>query len=120
VFANRDEVIKVLSEIDYVYNPNSSSLIVLEGFKNENLSQPEPFKRGFLSGFEKRWVLRQCLSKLEARKAKLLMFWYVQTMPKWQIAKAIGVSRSHLYRLRDKALEEVIRNSHQLMKSSHL
>jgi len=68
----------------------------------------DPFGRGFLTYFEERAELRARLARLDERSRRLLLLWYVERAPAPEIARTLGVSRVHCYRLRSQALRGLL------------
>jgi DNA-directed RNA polymerase specialized sigma subunit len=68
----------------------------------------EPFRRGFISNFEERAELSRRLDDLEERDRRLLMLWHMEGHPVARIARMLGISRVHCYRVQRRALEAML------------
>lgn len=71
----------------------------------------EPFGRGFLTGLDERSELARLLDALDPRERRLLVLWFVEGYPVSAIARALGISRVHCYRLKDRALRQMLEAS---------
>jgi DNA-directed RNA polymerase specialized sigma24 family protein len=69
-----------------------------------------PFRPGFLDGLETRAELNRLLTHLDERARLLLLLWFVHERPVTAIAKRLRISRMHCYRLRDRALQQMLEN----------
>jgi DNA-directed RNA polymerase specialized sigma24 family protein len=72
-----------------------------------------PFRPGFLDGLETRTELNRLLAHLDERARQLLLLWFVHERPVTVIADMLRISRMHCYRLRDRALQQMLENHHQ-------
>ncbi len=73
--------------------------------------EEEPFGPGFLTRFEERTEVDRLLQDLDPRDRQLLTLWYVEGHPVTTIARRLGISRVHCYRLRDRALRQMVEAS---------
>ncbi len=69
-----------------------------------------PFRSGFLDGLETRTELNRLLAHLDERARLLLLLWFVHERPVTAIADRLRISRMHCYRLRDRALQQMLEN----------
>lgn len=84
-------------------SPKSSSVI---GFGRGNIDiDADPFRRGFLAALETRTELLKRLATLDERERAVVTLWYVADLPVREICERMKLSRSHAYRIRDRALE---------------
>jgi DNA-directed RNA polymerase specialized sigma24 family protein len=99
------QVITALLRYQDVFDPRTSSILTVStgarGFGSE------PFCSGFISGLEERAELRRRLRSLDPRQRAVLYLWYVESYPVMKIARKLGISRVHCYRVRKRALEEM-------------
>jgi DNA-directed RNA polymerase specialized sigma subunit len=86
---------------DY-YDPRSSSVMIAS--KKTTDVDADPFRRGFLDSLDLRAGLLSRLSSLGERERAVLMLWYLEDQPVATICERMNLSRSHCYRLRDRAL----------------
>lgn len=105
MFRDRSEVVRELVRIVDVFDPATGSLLrVGQGGTH---GWGEPFRAGFITGWERREELLRRLRRLDARKQTILCYWYLGSLSAADIAKKVNVSRTHCYRLRNQALREL-------------
>jgi DNA-directed RNA polymerase specialized sigma24 family protein len=97
-----------LSRVRDDYGLRSRSVLSREGAWDPD---GEPFGHGFLTGFEERTEVTRLLETLDPRERRLLILWYMEGHPVAAIARSLGISRVHCYRLRDRALRRMIEAS---------
>lgn len=68
----------------------------------------DPFHPWLLAGLEERAELADRLRRIGPRERRLLFLWYVEGQPVSGIAKTLGISRVHCYRLRDRAFRAML------------
>jgi DNA-directed RNA polymerase specialized sigma24 family protein len=102
------DVIHALIRYEDVFDPRSGSLLIARS--GGDTFADEPFRGDLLTRIEERAELRRRLGALDARERELLCLWYVASWPVVRIARQIGVSRVHCYRLRNRALREMTRD----------
>ena len=68
----------------------------------------DPFHPWLLAGLEERAELADRLHRIGPRERRLLFLWYVEGQPVTAIAKTLGISRVHCYRLRDQAFKAML------------
>ena len=108
MFHNTGDLIAALREYGDVYDPKTSSVFEIARSRS---ADPEPFRYGFISGFEMRAEITRLLRVLDARSRTLLILWYHQGRPVAKIARLLNISRVHCYRLRDQALDKMLDES---------
>jgi DNA-directed RNA polymerase specialized sigma24 family protein len=91
----------------------SVSTSVLRLSRRGRRPQGGPFRPGFLDGLETRAELNRLLSHLDERARSLLLLWFVHDRPVTVIADMLRISRMHCYRLRDRALQQMLENHHR-------
>lgn len=106
MFKQVGDVVKALKAYRDYYDPRSSSVMVASNRSGD--VDADPFRRGFLDSIEARTELLCRLSTLEERERAVLMMWYVLDLPVKEVCDKLGLSRSHAYRLRDRALTELL------------
>lgn len=65
-------------------------------------------RAGVLDTLDERSELRRRVDRLEERERKLLFLWYVTELPVGEIARAVGVSRRHCFRVRSRAVDKIV------------
>lgn len=86
-----------------VFDPTTTSVILVSS------NQFDP-TRGVFRGLEGRLeereeLRRRMLERIAPRERKLLFLWYVADLRPAGVARALGISRMHCYRLRKVALD---------------
>lgn len=108
LFNDKAEIVTTLKQLEHFMLPKTSSLIVLAEGRDRYICDKEPFRKGFLDDLEKRHELARRLRKLDETKASLLFLWYVEAKSKIEIAHVMGLSRTHIYRLHNEAINDLI------------
>ncbi|GAC1413182.1 MAG: hypothetical protein NVSMB57_08710 [Actinomycetota bacterium] len=96
-------VVTALKTFRDYYSPRSSS-VMMTGNRNTDIDA-DPFRRGFLNALESRTELLKRLATLDERERAVVTLWYVADLPVREICERLALSRSHLYRIRDRALK---------------
>jgi DNA-directed RNA polymerase specialized sigma24 family protein len=100
--------VNALRRVPIGYGPRTGSVLSREGVHDPD---EDPFARGFLAGLEERTEIGRLMKLLDPRSRRLLGMWLVEGRPVTAIAKALGISRVHCYRLRDRALRRMLDES---------
>lgn len=96
-------VVAGLKTFQDFYGSRSSS--VLTPGKGSMDIDADPFRRGFLNALEHRTELLKRLATLDERERAVVTLWYVADLPVREICERLALSRSHFYRIRDRALK---------------
>ena len=102
-----EKVISGLKTLNDCYYLKSKSIV----YANHDMPDSkyrEPFRRGFLSEADKRFELVKRLNKLDDREKTTLLLFYTFSAPVDDIAKVVGVSWRHCYRIKKKGIENII------------
>lgn len=99
------EVVGALKAFGDFYHPKTNSILIASGSPRD--PHGDPFRRGFIDSLEIRTELLRRLATLEERDRNLVMLWYVSEVPVRDLCARMGVSRATLYRLRDRALQQM-------------
>jgi hypothetical protein len=103
VFETTGNVVWALKRYQDVFDPKSGSIIIPVKGRSEHTS--EPFKPGFLEGIDRRdELLYRMRTRLDNRERMLLVLWYIADLKPGEVARKLGISRMHTYRLKKKAL----------------
>ncbi|MHB8510951.1 MAG: sigma factor-like helix-turn-helix DNA-binding protein [Actinomycetota bacterium] len=103
MFDTVNGVVTALKTFKDFYGPKSSS-IMTPGHGSIDIDS-DPFRRGFLTALESRTELLKRLASLDERERAVVTLWYVADLPVREICDRLELSRSHLYRIRDRALK---------------
>src|SRR5207249_2393384 len=90
-------VIRALSAYMDVFDPRTGSLLIVGRSAGHVESEPV---RGLSARIEERAELVSRLQRLDLRKRNVLCLWYMTGLSAVEIARRVGVSRVHAYRLR--------------------
>ena len=99
------DVIHALMRFHDGLDPRTGSILFLGGTKT---FRSDPFHPGFLTGVEERGELLRRLRRIGSRERLLLFLWYVDGWSASDIAQHLGISRVHCYRLRNRALNDMV------------
>ena len=105
MFSTPSDIVRALRRYRDCYDPRTTSLMQFGGPSDPH---GEPFAKGFIGNFEERAELARRLESLEERNRKLLVMWHVEGHPVARIARILGISRVHCYRLQSSALEQMV------------
>jgi DNA-directed RNA polymerase specialized sigma24 family protein len=104
VFETPAEVISALKRYRDAFDPRTTSIIT--PFRNGHDPHAEPFRAGFLGSIQERdELLRRLTERIAVRERALLLLWYIADLPVARIARRLGISRIHCYRLRKQAID---------------
>ena len=107
MFETVGQVTRALKSFRDYYHPRSSGIITGATSKSRDIDA-DPFRHGFLDSIETRAELLRRLSALDERERSVLMLWYVMDQPVHEICDQLSLSRSHCYRVRDRALATMV------------
>lgn len=96
-------VVTALKNFRDYYAPRSSS-IMAPGLGTPDIDA-DPFRRGFLDALQIKAELSKRLASLDERERAVVMLWYVADLPVREVCERLSLSRSHAYRIRDRALK---------------
>ena len=102
MFGTVGDVVRGLRAFRDHYGARSSSVMHMTSTTTD--VDADPFRRGYLDSLTMRSQLLRRLSALDERERAVLLLWYVSDQPVRAICERLGLSRSHCYRLRDRAL----------------
>jgi DNA-directed RNA polymerase specialized sigma subunit len=105
-FTTEQQVIEALSMLPAHYDPRTSSLLRVPKTHGDPYSVL--FRPGFLASFEERAEVTKRLRLLDERARTLLVLWFVEGHPVAHIARWLGISRVHCYRLKRVALRAML------------
>jgi DNA-directed RNA polymerase specialized sigma24 family protein len=111
MFRDRQHLMAALESVQNLPGPTSASVVAVGRSRRD--PSGDPFHPGFLGGLEARTEVTRLLRGLDERSRRLLVLWFVQCSPVTEIARDLGISRVHCYRLRNKALDEMLRSGPQ-------
>lgn len=110
MFQTRQQVIAAIERVEQGYEPRTSSLLAID--RSPHDPDADPFHPGFLRALEGRREVIRLLRAIDPRSRTLLVLCFVEGRPMAEIARILGISRVHCYRLRSKALDEMLLASH--------
>ncbi|MCA1834367.1 MAG: DUF1492 domain-containing protein [Actinobacteria bacterium] len=106
MFETVGEVVGALKKFSDFYQPRTNSVLAMSG--NGRDPHADPFRGGFIDSLEVRTELLRRLASLDERDRTVVMLWYVSEEPVKEMTARLGISRATLYRLRDRALQEMV------------
>ena len=101
------DVIQAFERCRDFEEPRSGSIVHRISSSSKERSR-DPFHPSLLAGLEERAELADRLRRIGPRERRLLFLWYVEGRPVTAIAKTLGISRVHCYRLRDRAFQAML------------
>lgn len=107
VLASPRDVVRCLITYSDWWQPATSSILQVGAAKRVG-DQTDGMRAGLLETLDERSELRRRVERLEERERTLLFLWYVTELPVEQIARAVGVSRRHCFRVRSKAIHRIV------------
>ena len=105
-FTTQAQIIEALRLLSAHYDPRTSSLLRIQNKHRD--AHPMLFRPGFLSTLEERREVIRRLRLLDERGRTLLVLWFVEGRPVAHIARWLGISRVHCYRLKERALQAML------------
>lgn len=118
MFQTVGQVVKALKSFNDYYHPKATSVLIASTKTTD--VDADPFRRGFLDNLDIRTELLRRLSTLDERERSVLMLWYVLDQPVRAICEQLSLSRSHCYRLRDRALINMLEHAEELHRVAAL
>lgn len=106
MFEEPGDVIRALVRFADCYDPKTASLMLVGAATKD--PHGDPFGNGFIAHFDERAELLVRMQRVDERARTLLVMWYVQGRPVAHIARALGISRVHCYRVQRRALAAMI------------
>jgi len=106
MFDEPGDIIRALVRFADCYDPKSASLMLVGTVTKD--PHGDPFGGGFIANFDERAELLERMKRVDERARTLLVMWYVQARPVARIARALGISRVHCYRVQRRALAAMI------------
>jgi DNA-directed RNA polymerase specialized sigma24 family protein len=103
LFATPQGVAYALKRYRDVFDPKTTSVITVSSDRFD--PSRGPFGNGLLFRLDEREELRRRMTeRIKPRERQLLFLWYVADLPPSGVARSLGISRMHAYRLRKSAL----------------
>lgn len=102
----RDVVRCLVTYVDW-WQPATSSILQV-GAARRGGDRSDGMRAGVIDTLDERSELRRRVDRLEERERKLLFLWYVTETPVVEIAREVGVSRRHCFRLRSRTIAKIV------------
>jgi DNA-directed RNA polymerase specialized sigma24 family protein len=103
----RDALIRTLAELNDAPTTLHTGSVMAAGSNRDRHRAVDPYGFGVLGQFDRKADLSRRFRSLDHRSRLILFLWFVEDWPVTKISAALGVSRSHCYRLRDQALQRL-------------
>jgi DNA-directed RNA polymerase specialized sigma subunit len=107
VLASSRDVVRCLITYSDWWQPATTSILQV-GAARRAADRTDGMRAGVLETLDERTELRRRVDRLEDRERRLLFLWYVTELPVGEIARAVGLSRRHCFRVRSKALHKIV------------
>jgi DNA-directed RNA polymerase specialized sigma24 family protein len=101
-------VIRALLTYTDWWQPSTSSVIQVGAMRRAGKGFADGLPTGLISTMDVRAELGRRMSLLEDRDRTLLFLWYVRQLAVSDIAKEIGTSRRHCFRVRASAIRKLV------------
>ena len=102
-----NEVIRCLVTYTDWWQPATSSLIQVGAAARRGNGHTDGLQSGLLENLDKRTELCLRMQQISDRDRQILFLWYVEQLPVWDIARAVGISRRQCFRRRAQALRKI-------------
>ena len=106
VFPSTGAVAWALTTYTDWWQPVSGSVIEVGSSRRARRSDWVP--AGLLDAIAPRTELCRRMETLPQRERRVLFLWYVEQLPVEDVARSVGVSRRHCFRLRAEALRKLV------------
>jgi DNA-directed RNA polymerase specialized sigma subunit len=106
VLSSPREVVRCLITYTDWWQPSTTSILQV-GSARRDSGTPDGFRSDLLDHLDERTELCRRMALLAERERKLLYLWYMRDLPTREIARGVGVSRRHLFRLRAEAIRKL-------------
>ncbi len=100
-----DLVVRALVTYTDWWQPSSGSVLMIA---RRSGGGHEGFRSGLIESLDVRDELRRRVCLLPERDRQLLFLWYVAQASVQEIARAVGVSRRHCFRVRARAIRTIV------------
>ena len=108
VLRTPDEVVRALLTYTDWWQPNTTSVMQVGAMRRSGKGFTDGIPPGLLSTIDVRTELGRRMSLLGERARTVLFLWYVRQLAVSDIAKVIGTSRRHCFRLRASAVRTLV------------
>jgi hypothetical protein len=108
VLATPDAVVRALLTYTDWWQPTSTSVMQVGAMKRSGRGFTDGISPGLISTIDVRTELGRRMGLLKERDRTLLFLWYLQQLAVSDIARIIGTSRRHCFRLRASAIREIV------------
>jgi DNA-directed RNA polymerase specialized sigma24 family protein len=102
----RDVVRSLVTYSDW-WQPATASVLAVAGARRDS-DLGDGLRSGLVETLDERRELRRRVGLLGERDRKLLVLWYVVQLQAQDVAKELGVSRRHCFRLRAAAIRRIV------------
>jgi DNA-directed RNA polymerase specialized sigma24 family protein len=108
VLRTPDAVIRALLTYTDWWQPTTASVMQVGAMRRSGKGFADGLPAGLISTIDVRAELCRRMSLLNDRERTLLFLWYVRQLAVSDIAKAIGTSRRHCFRVRASAIRKLV------------
>jgi hypothetical protein len=108
VLRTPNEVVRALLTYTDWWQPNTTSVMQVGAMRRSGKGFTDGIPPGLISTIDVRTELGRRMSLLAERERTVLFHWYVRQLAVSDIAKLIGTSRRHCFRLRASAVRKLV------------
>jgi DNA-directed RNA polymerase specialized sigma subunit len=101
-------VVRALLTYTDWWQPSTTSVMQVGALRRTSNTSGDGLPSGLISTIHVRAELARRMILLEERDRTVLFLWYVQQLAASDIAKSVGVSRRHCFRLRAAAVKKLV------------
>jgi DNA-directed RNA polymerase specialized sigma subunit len=101
------EVVRSLVTYSDWWQPATASVLAVAGARRDS-DFGDGLRAGLVETLDERTELRRRVGLLKERDRTLLVLWYVVQLPAQDIARTLGISRRHCFRLRARAIRKIV------------
>jgi DNA-directed RNA polymerase specialized sigma subunit len=107
VLGTPNDVIRCLVTYTDWWQPVTTSVLQIAA-SGRKRDAPDGLRPGLVEHLEERTELCRRMEQLKARERLLLYLWYVKEAEIPQIARRVGVSQRHVFRVRAAAVKKIV------------
>jgi hypothetical protein len=108
VLETHDEVVRALLTFTDWWQPTTSSVMQVGAMRRSGRGFGDGIRPGLISTIDIRSELSRRMNRLDERDRTVLFLWYVRQFAVADIARSIGASRRHCFRLRASAIRKLV------------
>jgi DNA-directed RNA polymerase specialized sigma subunit len=107
MFDSQAEVVRALVTYTDWWQPSTTSVIQVAAARRDSEFK-DGLRPGLLENMDRRTELCRRMEHLKDRERVVLYLWYLKQLEAAEIARSVGVSRRHCFRIRSDAIRRII------------